>query len=81
MNQMLVFSIGAQQYALLIKAVDRIIHAVQVTPLPEASDLILGVINMGGRIIPIANIRKVLGFPDREIELGDRKSQGFIYHP
>ncbi len=72
MNQMLVFSIGGQQYALPIKAVERIIHAVHVTPLPETPDLILGVINMGGRIIPVANIRKLLGFPDREIDLGDR---------
>ena len=49
-------------------------HAVEVTPLPDAPDTILGLINVQGQIMPVVNVRRRLGLPEREVELSDRLS-------
>lgn len=68
---LLVFHADERRYALHIEAVERVIRAVEITPLPDAPDDILGVINAYGRIIPVLNVRKRLGLPDREMDLND----------
>ncbi len=51
---------------------ERIIRAVEVTPLPKAPDIVLGVINMQGQIIPVLNIRRRFNLPERDIDLSDQ---------
>ncbi|MBS1213848.1 MAG: cheW2 [Proteobacteria bacterium] len=68
---LLVFHVGDRHYALHYEAVERVIRAVEVTPLPDAPEDILGVINVYGRIVPVLNVRKRLGLPDRDMELND----------
>ena len=70
-NQLVVFTLDDQQYGLGLSCVERIVRAVEVTHLPEAPDVVYGVINVEGRIIPVINSRKRLGLPEREIELDD----------
>jgi purine-binding chemotaxis protein CheW len=70
-NQLVVFVLDDQQYALNLACVERIVRAVEVTHLPEAPATIHGVINVEGRIIPVLNSRRLLGLPDREIDLQD----------
>ncbi len=60
-----------QQYALNLSCVERIVRAVEITPLPDAPEEVLGVINVEGRVIPVLNTRKRLGLPERELELHD----------
>lgn len=45
-DQVVVFTLEGQQYALPLSAVERIVHAVEITPLPKAPEIVLGVINM-----------------------------------
>jgi len=71
-NQILVFFLEEQRYALYLPAVERIVHAVEITPLPKAPDIVLGIINMRGQVIPVINIRKRFNLPDRKIDLNDR---------
>ena len=71
-HHLVVFSLDDQQYALLLPVVERVINAVAVTPLPEAPDIVLGVINIYGEIIPVMNIRKRFGLPEREIDIKDQ---------
>lgn len=70
-NQLVVFTLDDQQYALNLVCVERVVHAVEVTHLPQAPDTVLGVINFEGEVIPVVNTRKRLGLPEREIELQD----------
>lgn len=70
-NQLVVFILDEQQYALNLSCVERIVRAVEVTPLPDAPEEVLGVINVEGRVIPVLNTRKRLGLPERELELHD----------
>lgn len=67
-----VFSIANQRYALNLESVRRIVRAVEVTPLPDAPEPILGVIDVQGQVIPVVDTRRRLGLPCREIELSDQ---------
>lgn len=72
MNQLVVFTLDEQRYGLRLSAVERIVRAVEVTPLPKAPDIVLGVVNAQGRVIPVMNIRKRFQLPQREIDPSDR---------
>lgn len=72
LNQYVVFNLDEQRFALRLFNVERIIRAVEVTPLPKAPDVVLGVINVQGRIISVINIRKKFGLPERELNLSDQ---------
>jgi len=63
----MVFSLDELRYALYLSAIERVICAVEITPLPKAPDHVLGVINLHGRIVPVIDIRKRLRLPPCEI--------------
>ena len=71
-NQLVVFLLNEQRYALYLPVVERVVSAVEVTPLPKAPDIVLGVINMQGKVIPVVNIRRRFGLPERQIDLSDQ---------
>ncbi len=68
---LVVFSFDQQQYALELSAVERVVRMVEVTPLPEAPAILLGVVNVAGRIVPLVNMRRRFGFPERAVRLSD----------
>jgi purine-binding chemotaxis protein CheW len=63
-----VFSLDAGRYALPLAAVERIVRAVEVTPLPSAPPSVLGAIDVQGRVLPVLNLRRRFGLPEREID-------------
>jgi purine-binding chemotaxis protein CheW len=69
--KVLVFAIDGLQFALRVGAVERVVRAVYITPLPAAPASVIGVIDVHGRIMPVADIRKRLGLPQRDIRLTD----------
>jgi len=71
-NQYVVFTLDEQQYALHLSVVERVIRVVEVAPLPKAPEMVLGVVNVQGQIIPVFNIRKQFRLPEREIDLNDQ---------
>lgn len=72
LNQFVVFALDEQRYALHLSVVETTVRAVEVTPLPKAPGIVLGVVNVQGRIIPVVNVRQRFGLPEREMELNDR---------
>lgn len=71
-NQMLVlFRLDEQHYALHLPVVERVVRAVEVTPLPKAPEIVLGVINAHGQVIPVVDVRKRFRLPEREVDLED----------
>lgn len=70
-NQLLTFSLDGYRYALHLSVVDRVFRAVEITPLPEAPEIVLGIFNMQGRIIPVVNVRKRFRLPEREVDPAD----------
>jgi len=69
--QLVAFCLDEQRYAFYLSAVERVVCMVEITPLPKAPAVVLGIINMQGRIIPVVNIRKRFRLPEREIGLSD----------
>jgi purine-binding chemotaxis protein CheW len=70
-DQILVFSLDEQLFAFPLQTVVKVIHALEIRPLPDAPEIICGIINVKGRIIPVADIRKRLNMSKHEIEPGD----------
>jgi purine-binding chemotaxis protein CheW len=71
-NQILVFTLDEQSYALFLPAVIKVIHAIEIRHLPKAPEIISGIINIKGQIIPVADIRKRFGLATHEINTDDK---------
>jgi len=71
-SRVVVFTLGDQRYGLSLSAVERVVHMVQVTPLPRAPAIVLGVVNVRGRVIPVLNLRRRFRLPERDFALTDR---------
>lgn len=71
-DQVVVFELDGQRYALRLHEVERVIRAVAVTPVPETSSFILGLINLAGRLLPVVSLRCGLGLPDRPVRPDDQ---------
>jgi purine-binding chemotaxis protein CheW len=71
-GHILVFTIDDQKYAFQLTAVERIVRAVEVTPLPEAPAIVLGVINVHGRVLPVVDLRCRFRLAERAIDPDDQ---------
>jgi len=69
--QLLVFRLDDRRYALSIAAVERVLRAVAITPLPDAPPIVAGAINVHGRVLPVFNVRRRFLLPDRPISPAD----------
>jgi purine-binding chemotaxis protein CheW len=61
-----------QRYAFHLSVVDRVVRAVEITHLPGAPGIVAGVANVQGRIIPVLDIRRRFGLPERKMTVGDQ---------
>ena len=68
---LVVFSLDDQRYALALASVQRSIRVVAVTPLPETPPIVLGIIDLGGVVIPAIDVRKRFNHPPRDVRLSD----------
>ena len=69
--QYVLFLLDNQEYIVPLAAVERVVRAVEITPLPQAPPGILGVINVHGRIVPVINLRRRLGLREQGLRLDD----------
>jgi purine-binding chemotaxis protein CheW len=81
--QWVVFGLDQGRYALPLTAVERIVRAAYVTPLPLAPSVVLGAIDVEGRILPVFSVRRRFGLPQRAIDPADqfliaRTAQGTV---
>jgi purine-binding chemotaxis protein CheW len=54
----LVFSLAEKNLALPLNKVERVVHAASVTQLPKAPEIVRGLINYKGQILPVIDIAK-----------------------
>jgi len=66
------FALDERRYALPLADVERIVRAVDVVPLPGAPHLVLGIIDVGGHVLPVISLRRRFSLPDRTIGLTDQ---------
>ncbi len=65
-NKHLTFFLNDVEYGMNILKVREIISATAITPLPNSSAFLKGVINLRGTVIPIINLRLRFGLPEVE---------------
>ncbi len=69
--QLLTFKLDGQEYALDIDNVVQVVRMVAITPVPKAAQVVEGVINLRGRVIPVINFRKRCGLPPKPHSLNN----------
>lgn len=72
LNQLVLFTLDARLYALPLAHVQWVVRVVEITPLPKAPDVVLGVIDLQGNIIPVLSMRRRFGLPEPEAGLSDQ---------
>jgi purine-binding chemotaxis protein CheW len=68
-DKLLVFALDEQRYALRLSSVKRIVRIPEITPLPNAPEIVLGVVNVQGKIIPVIDIRRRFRLSHRDLDL------------
>ena len=69
--QLVVFRLDEQRYALPLATVERVVRAVEITSLPGAPAIVLGMIDVEGRVLPVLNMRRRFRLPEREVGPAD----------
>ncbi|WP_310452202.1 chemotaxis protein CheW [Sulfuritalea sp.] len=72
MSSLVAFNLEGLFLALPLDRVARAVRAVAATPLPQAPEIVCGVINVQGRIVPVINLRRRFGLAERETGLDDQ---------
>lgn len=72
LNRLVAFVVGEQRYAVPLATVQRVVRMVEVTPLPKAPEVVIGVIDLQGNIVPVMSLRKRFGLPEPETSLSDQ---------
>lgn len=70
--QWVVFGLDGHRYALPLHAVERVVRAAYVTPLPSAPSIVLGALNIAGQVLPVFNVRRKFRLSEREIRPEDQ---------
>lgn len=67
-EQLVVFQLSEQKYALPIQETQEIIRMTEVTRIPNASFYLEGIINLRGTILPVINLNRRLGLPEKPVD-------------
>lgn len=65
-EQLVIFQLNDQQYALPIQETQEIIRMTNITRVPNTRHYVEGIINLRGSIVPVINLNKRLSLPVTE---------------
>lgn len=71
MSQIVVFRLDDMRLGLLADDVERVLRSVWVERLPAVSALVLGVIDVAGRVVPVVDLRQAFDLTERPIRISD----------
>lgn len=71
-SRYVVFFLDEQRYALPLPSVEKVVRMVDITRLMNAPQIVLGVVNVHGRVLPVFNIRQRFHLPECEIAITDQ---------
>jgi purine-binding chemotaxis protein CheW len=71
-DRLLVFEVDGRQYGISVSRVERVVRAVDVTPLPRGPSLVHGVIDVHGVVAPVFDVRQRTGAASRAIGVNDQ---------
>ncbi|MFH0785054.1 MAG: chemotaxis protein CheW [Pseudomonadota bacterium] len=71
-GHLLLFTLSDMHCALPLAEIERILRVVEINPIPKAPEILIGLINVQGRIIPVLNLRRQFRLPASEVTLNDQ---------
>lgn len=71
MKSYAVLNLDDMRIAIPLQCVERVVRAVHITSLPAAPKIVLGLVNVAGRIVPVVNMRRRFRLTERDILLSD----------
>jgi purine-binding chemotaxis protein CheW len=60
----LLIELNEKKYFISLSLINKIIHPLEIFPLPDTLNFIAGVMNYSGEIIPMVDLKKVLHLPE-----------------
>lgn len=72
MTQYAVLELDQMRVALPLAFVERVVRSACLSPLPKAPEIVLGIVNVQGRIIPAVSMRRRFRLPARDITPSDQ---------
>jgi purine-binding chemotaxis protein CheW len=69
--EVLVFQIENIRFGIRASDVVEVVHAVKLSPVPRAVSVVEGLLNLRGRVVPVVDLRRVLGLSPRAIKHTD----------
>jgi purine-binding chemotaxis protein CheW len=70
--RLVAFELAASHCALPLEAIERVVPMPGVQPVPGAPRVVLGAIDLAGRVVPVVDLRRRLDLPARDYGLGAR---------
>ncbi len=70
-RQLVNFRLDDRRYALSLTTVERVVRSAELTPLPGSPEIILGVLNVHGNLMPAVRIRQRFNLPSRPPSIND----------
>ncbi|ATB29221.1 chemotaxis protein CheW [Melittangium boletus] len=70
-REVLLFTLEEQRYALPVEDVRELVRAVRLTPLPQAPDVVEGLFNLRGELIPVLDLRRRFRLSARRLRPSD----------
>lgn len=71
-NKIVIFTLGETRCALSLSRVEKVIRAVEISQLPKAPEIVLGVINYAGKLVPVIDVRRRFRFSPQEFSMDNR---------
>lgn len=66
-ENLFIFRIDSVRHAISLAVVERVIRAVEITPLPDVRGIFRGIVNIHGAIVPVVDTRRMMGMPERPL--------------
>ncbi|WP_224362551.1 chemotaxis protein CheW [Hyalangium versicolor] len=70
-REVLLFTLEGQRYALPSTDVRELVRAALLTPLPQAPDVVEGLLNLRGELLPVLDLRRRFRLPPRPLAPSD----------
>lgn len=71
-SHLLLFTLDERHYALRLSDVEHVIRAAAVTPLPQTPEVVLGILDLNGSVVPVMDLRRRFRLPLRKISPDDQ---------
>ncbi|MCX7770947.1 MAG: chemotaxis protein CheW [Proteobacteria bacterium] len=72
-REFLCFLLGNEEYAIDLTIAKEVLKYREITHVPKTTDIILGIISIRGEVIPVFDIKKILGIEDIQTDEKNKK--------